>query len=58
MFSAPVLFLARTGLFGRQAQDEAETALQDWAAYGRAILPVLTVVLVLIALVLIYAIVS
>ena len=56
MFSAPFLFLARTGLFGRQAQAESETALQDWASYGRVILPILTAILVVVVLVLIYAV--
>jgi hypothetical protein len=57
MLSMPFLFLARTGWFGRQAQQQSDAALQDWAAYGRVLLPVLTAILVgLAVLVLVLAV--
>ena len=52
--STPLLFLARTGLLGAQAREESEVALEDWAAYGRVILPVLAVVAVIAILVSVY----
>ncbi len=56
MLSAPFLLLARTGRFGRQAQEESNVAMQDWAAYGRVILPVLTAALVVFALLLVFVV--
>ena len=41
--SIPFLFLARTGVFGEQARKEAEVALEDWASFGRVLIPVLAV---------------
>ncbi len=46
ILSAPFLFLMRSGLFGRDAREQADIALGDWAAYGRLVLPVLATIVV------------
>jgi hypothetical protein len=49
LVSAPFLFLARTGLFGKEARDGSEAALSDWAAYGKVLLSVLATIAVGVA---------
>ncbi len=48
--SMPFLFLTRMGMFGRQAQAEADTAISDWATAAAAILTVLVAIAAGIAL--------
>ena len=52
--SLPFLFLARSGLFGQQAREESQTALEDWAGYGRIVLPVLALLGIVVVAVLTY----
>ena len=44
MFSAPMLLLGLTGLFGEHARSEAEVAFGDWATYGRIVLMALALI--------------
>ncbi|HEX5371007.1 MAG TPA: hypothetical protein VFY10_16505 [Dehalococcoidia bacterium] len=53
----PFLFLARTGLLGDQAREEAQVALEDWAGYGRIVLPLFAVLGVVVVAALTYALI-
>ncbi len=46
VLSTPFLFIARSGLFGRDAREESDIALGDWAAYAHLFLPALATILV------------
>jgi hypothetical protein len=52
--SLPFLLLARTGLFGPRAREEADTALDDLSAFGGATSVVLGVTLALVLAVLLF----
>ncbi len=56
--SIPFLFLARTGLFGAHAREESQVALEDWAGFGRIVLPLLAVLGVVIVAALTYVLIS
>ncbi len=52
--SIPFLFLARTGLLGEQAREESQVALEDWAGYGRIVLPLLALLGIVVVAALTY----
>ena len=56
--SIPFLFLARTGLFGEQARQESQVALEDWGGFGRILVPVLAVLGIVVVAALTYALVG